>query len=193
MSRKVAEALKAFYLHALPYSSSLAHKGFSGTVLLKPETVKRIIWDIAESVSDWGVRYLAVINFHGGNFILNPAIREWNMAGRLPRIMHIDYYRGLSDTGANLHAGEMETSMMLYLAPERVRFERAKDYVPPFGREDLTHFGMLGTSPTGVWGYPERATREKGERWFEEGVRYCRIRIGEMMEKFDEMEGVQGP
>ena len=188
-SVEVARALDAFCLPSLPYSSSLEHRGFSGTVFMKPDTLKRIIWDIAESVSEWGIRYLAVLNFHGGNFILNPAIREWNMSRKLPRMMLADYFNGLSNRGENLHAGEIETSLMLHLAPEKVRAERAPDFVPSWAREDLTHFGVRGISPSGVWGHPSRASRDKGERWFEEGVRYLAGRIRELMGRFEELDG----
>ena len=185
ISAEVAERLDAFYLNPLPYSSSVEHRGFAGTVFLKPQTVKSVIWDIAQSVSEWGIRYLAVLNCHGGNFVLNPAVREWNMESRLPHTMLIDFYTGLTETGVNLHAGCVETSLMLYLAPEQVREKSMRDFVPEQGREDLTHFGMKGLSPEGVWGYPSEATREKGERWFREAVDYCIARVKTLREGFD--------
>jgi creatinine amidohydrolase len=188
ISEEVARRLDAFCLNPLPYSSSLEHRGFAGTVLLKPDTVKRVIWDIAQSVSDWGIVYLAVLNCHGGNFILNPAIREWNMEGRLPHTMLIDFYVGLAETGNDLHAGSVETSLMLYLAPEMVREELARDFMPEDGREDLTHFGMRAISPEGVWGYPSEATREKGERWFREAVEYCVGKIRGLKRRFDQLD-----
>ncbi len=186
VSSEVAGSLDALFLNPLPYSSSLEHKGFAGTITLKPDTLKRIIWDIAESVSAWGIKYLALINAHGGNFILNPTAREWNMGNRLPRIMLIDFYNGISGMRPNLHAGEVETSLMLYLAPEKVRANKPRDFVPDWGREDLTHFGMKKISPEGVWGFPSRATREKGEKWFKEAAHYCIDRIRALKSFFDE-------
>ncbi len=185
VSREVARRIGAVFLHPLPYSVSLEHMGFSGTVLLKPETLKRVIWDMAESVSIWGIKYFLLLNFHGGNFVLNPTAREWNMAGRRPFLLLLDFYSGIKDMAPNLHAGEVETSLMLYLKPEVVRLERARDFIPEFGREDLTHFGMKGLSPDGVWGYATRATREKGERWFNEGVNYLINRYVRVKEKFE--------
>jgi creatinine amidohydrolase/Fe(II)-dependent formamide hydrolase-like protein len=107
------------------------------------------------------------------------------MEHQLPHIMLIDFYAGLTETGANLHAGCVETSLMLYLAPERVREKEMRDFVPDQGREDLTHFGMKGLSPEGVWGYPSEATREKGERWFGEAVDYCFARAKGLRRRFD--------
>jgi len=177
VSLEVAQVLEAFYLNPLPYSVSICHRGFAGTVTLKPDTLRRVLWDIAASLSDWGVRYLAVLNAHGGNFILNPSIREWNMERRSPRIMLIELEGGYEKTFPNLHACEVETSLMLHLAPEKVRLNRAVDFVPSCPRADLTHFGMKRISPEGVWGYPTRASAEKGRKWFADCVAYCLERV----------------
>ncbi len=176
-SAQVAGALDALLLPTLPYSVCLEHRGFAGVVGLKPDTVRRMVWDIAESVGLWGVRYLALVIFHGGNFILNPAAREWNMEGKWPRILPVDFYGGLTGVGDNLHACEVEGSIMLHFAPERVHLERAVDFVPAFAREDLTVLGMKRVTPRGVWGYPTRAAADKGARWFAEGVQKSAARI----------------
>ncbi len=171
-SYEVAKRINAMFLNPIPYSVSLEHIGFNGTVSLKPRTLNYVVWDIAESVAAWGVKYLVLLNFHGGNFILNPTVREWNMSGKSPVLLLLEFYSGIKDMGLNLHAGEVETSLMLYLMPEVVKLEAARDFIPELGREDLTHFGMKGLSPDGVWGYATRATRERGERWFGEGIDY---------------------
>ena len=184
ISLEVAEELSACYLNPLPYSTSLEMRGFAGTVTLQPETLQRVVTDIARSTSEWEIRYLALINAHGGNFILNPTARAWNMDGLLPRILLIDYYLGLTGTHPNLHAGDVETSMMLHLAPEKVRLDRRQDFVPEWSRPDLTHLGMKKICPEGVWGLPSRATAEKGETWFREGIDYCVERIETLMAHF---------
>lgn len=181
IGRAVAERLGAMLLAPLPYSNSLEHLGFAGTVTLKPETLKAVVWDIAESAGGWGIRHLVLLNAHGGNFMLVPAARQWNMEGRTPHLLLIDFYSGLSGVGDNLHACEVEASLMLHLSPERLRLERAEDFVPRWPRPDLTHLGMKGCSPRGVWGYPTRATADKGRRWLEEGVQYCCRKIQELV------------
>jgi creatinine amidohydrolase len=184
VSREVAERLEAVLLNPLPYSTSLEHLGFAGTVTLSPDTLRSTIWDIAESVLRWGIRYLVLLNGHGGNFCLIPAARQWNMEGKQPHLLLVDFFNGLSDMGENLHAAEAETSMMLHLAPERVRADKPADFVPKWSRGDLTHFGMKGISPTGVWGYPSRATAAKGEKWLAEAVEYSLQRIRNLKEAF---------
>jgi creatinine amidohydrolase len=187
VSRQTASRLQAMLLHPLPYSTSLEHLGFAGTVTLKPETLTAVVWDIAESVHRWGIRYLVLLNSHGGNFCLNPAARQWNMERKKPHLLLIDFFTSLSEIGGNLHAGEIETSMMMHLAPQRVREDKPEDFVPTWSRADLTHLGMKGISPTGVWGYPSRASAEKGAKWFDEAVDHCVERIRTLKGAFSKL------
>ena len=63
-------------------------------------------------------------------------------------------------------ADEGETSMMLYIAPETVDMSKAvKDYDARPDRKGLTRnpAGAGSYSPTGIWGDPTLATREKGK------------------------------
>ena len=66
----------------------------------------------------------------------------------------------------DLHAEEIETSLMLAIAPELVDMTRAApDYpaVPPdYGRSELSMGHIMGS---GVFGDPVPATAEKGARW----------------------------
>ena len=188
LSQAVAERLQAILLPALPYSDSLVHRGFAGTVYLRPLTLRQVIYDIAESLEEWKVRHVAILNCHGGNFILTPAIREWNLDHRLPHLLHIDAYAGLSSVmGHNVHACEIETSLMLYLRREAVRMDQAVDFVPPHHRSDLSYFPLKELSPEGVWGYPTKATAETGKAFFETLLEYCTSRIRELVEKYSKL------
>jgi creatinine amidohydrolase len=84
VSTRVAETIGALCLPPLPYSDSLLHRGFAGTVYLRALTLRSVLYDLAESLSQWNVHCMAILNCHGGNFILNPAIREWNLDQRMP-------------------------------------------------------------------------------------------------------------
>jgi creatinine amidohydrolase len=185
VSRAVAQELDAFLFQPLPYSTSLEHRGFSGTITLQPETLHRLVLDIAAAAADWGIRYLVLLNAHGGNFILNPTARAWNMDNKTPHLLLVDFFAGCTDTAPNLHAGDLETSMMLHLCPEKVHLDRAQDFIPEWERPDLTHFGMKKISPEGVWGYPTRATVEKGRHWFEQAVAYSAERIRTLKQAFE--------
>ena len=77
---------------------------------------------------------------------------------------------------AGTHADEIETSMMLYLAPEVVRMDKAaRDIHPDRGPGGLTKDEKAEQgvySPTGAYGDPTLATVEKGQILVEGMVQY---------------------
>ena len=64
----------------------------------------------------------------------------------------------------NLHAGEIEASLMAYLDESYFRREKAVDFVPEIPRAYLNNFPLLEVSPEGVWGKPSLASAAKGEK-----------------------------
>jgi creatinine amidohydrolase len=66
---------------------------------------------------------------------------------------------------AGTHADEIETSMMLYIAPESVQMKKAARDLNLNQPGGLTRDpkGKGTYSPTGAWGDPTLATREKGQ------------------------------
>jgi creatinine amidohydrolase len=78
------------------------------------------------------------------------------------------------------HAGDIETSTSLAVRPELVHLDRAVAFVPEFSSSflDFSSRRSVGwyartarISPSGVFGDPTRATRDKGERIWEVTVR----------------------
>src|SRR5947207_13230240 len=68
-----------------------------------------------------------------------------------------------------MHGSELDTSLLLYLAPELVRMERAQDFVLPEKQRTRylrTSAGSLPKRSPGSLGRPSIATREKGERLY---------------------------
>ena len=64
-----------------------------------------------------------------------------------------------------MHACEAETSLMLYLYPEKVRMEKAVDEEVKFKKFSVRE--SLVKTKSGVFGYPSKATMEKGRKIFE--------------------------
>ena len=71
------------------------------------------------------------------------------------------YQEGIIETNTELHAGELETSLMLALAPETVQMDLAADCVPTLPRSYLSYGSIFRASPSGVWGEPSKATAQK--------------------------------
>jgi len=170
VAREVAKKLDAFLLPCLSYSSSIEHKGFVGSVWLKPNTLRLVIRDIVKSLYIHGIHKIILMNGHGGNFILKPTIRELNFQHRKLKLIMVDFGFMVSGSeGSEIHSGEFETSLMLYLRPELVK-KGMVDYIPEIPREFLDYVELKRLSENGVWGYPSKASKQNGEKYFSELV-----------------------
>ncbi len=171
ISRRVALELNALLIPALPFSMSECHGPLEGTVWLKPATLAAVIRDVARSLREQGIRKLLILNGHGGNFVLEPVIQELNREYPFFTVVMPAEVWAVAEGGeaiyetatSEVHAGEAETSIQLYLHPDHVKPERV-DCVPPLGREFLDYIPMDRISPDGVWGLPSYGQAEKGER-----------------------------
>ncbi len=180
VSRGVAEKLNAYLLPTLPFGNSREHFGFRGTVSLEPWTLATAVKEIGLSLTESGFRWIVVISGHGGNFIIQTAIREINtlqssgtamllypwgpVLDRLPDIC--------PDADVAMHAGSDETSIVMHLFPELVKAER-EDFIAEFTGEFFDFLPMKAMSPCGVWGRPSEASAEKGRRVLELMIDGC--------------------
>lgn len=194
-AEKVAEDLSAFLLPVIPISTCKEHMGKMGSVWISPITFSHVITDIANSLRVQGYKKLAIIVGHGGIFILPPTIREINATYNpdffICSTQAYDFekeYRsqGLLDSECLLHADEVETSLIMHIAPELVQSEHIRDFVPDATRDYLNYGSIFRFSPSGVWGEPSYATPEKGKHILETGAR-CMVEY--IQKAFSFMEG----
>jgi creatinine amidohydrolase len=173
LSRRVAHELNALLIPAIPFSMSECHGTLGGTVWLKPATLSAVLQDVASSLHAQGICNLLVLNCHGGNFILEPTIQALNNKYTdMLVVMASDLWPLFDNQGpifekpeVDLHAGEIETSIQLYLNAESVRADRV-DCVPQVGREFLDYVTIDLLSPDGVWGSASKGDAQKGARTF---------------------------
>ena len=178
---RLPDAVPAFALAPITYGKSCEHLHFPGTMTIEGPTLLATITEIGESVYRAGFRKLLIVNGHGGQ----PQVME--TAARELRLRHGDYVvvphftwrvphaagRFLSDSERRLamHAGHAETALLLALAPDTVRMERAASHLPPeFGCPTLSADGRPAAAwtardfgPSGVIGDPTPATPEQGQ------------------------------
>ncbi|NDV01156.1 creatininase family protein [Pseudoroseicyclus tamaricis] len=168
----LAEALGAVLLPALPYGEAATSEGHPGTLSLTADTMARVIADIGRGVHRIGHPALILLNGHFGNRA--PAAQAAEMlAAEGIAVLCLDY-PGLEDLAGAIceseaagnhfyHADEVETSMMLALAPEVVRMERAvaeyPDFPADFGSRPML---LRELSESGTFGDPRPSTAEKG-------------------------------
>ena len=159
-----------FLLPPVTLSCSHEHSGFAGTVSISAPTLAAVVSDVAESLRAAGIDRLAIVNGHGGNYVLANVVQQANIAG--PRMTlfpsRTDWEAartaaGLaSTTSEDMHAGELEVSLLLHGSPELVDDGyRAADWQAD-PRPHLLVTGMRGYTQTGVIGRPSLATADKG-------------------------------
>jgi creatinine amidohydrolase len=198
LAHRVAADLGAYLLPALPVSMGRCHKPMAGTVWLRPMTLAAAVTDIVRSLAAGGIHQVVIVNGHGGNFTLEVATRELNLAHPdLTVLLPPLGLRGsgppiFETAGQEVHAGESETSVMLAIDPSLVGDDRV-DYIPPVGREFLDYAFMGAISPEGVWGKPSLATRDKGQRAFEARVRAVVDWVRQTLEATMRLRGGAGP
>lgn len=177
---RLPATVKAWSLPPLTYGKSNEHTGFPGTISLSASTLLAVLHDVADSVKAAGFRRLAFLNGHGGNMaLLEVAARDIRVRTHL---MCFCLQPGLfvnppfpitpEEQRFGFHAGELETSFMLAIAPELVQMEKAPRHFAPFPETQtpLFFFGPASTawlsrdwSPTGVFGDATLGTAEKGQ------------------------------
>lgn len=160
-----------------PITISCSHEheglpGFPGTVSISATTLLAVIGDIRASLQRAGIQRVVLVNAHGGNYVLNNVVQEANAArprsvGLFPRSDDWVLARSAAnmqhDHREDMHAGELETSIMLHEHPDMVDEQAAK--VGDFDardRPDLLVHGMAGYAENGVIGFPSAATAAKG-------------------------------
>jgi creatinine amidohydrolase len=186
LAKRVAEKLGSCYLlPALPFSCSQEHLEFPGTVSLKPSTLAQTIRDIVLSLYLHGIKKIIIISAHGGNWIIKPTIRELNLEYPDLKIIHS---RPAGERRMDLHAGESETSRMLYIDEMLVRKERIVDNLPDATGEYLDYVGMKPLSKDGNWGVASKASKEKGEELMRRSIERTVSYVKETLARLDEIE-----
>ncbi|MEM2780447.1 MAG: creatininase family protein [Candidatus Aenigmatarchaeota archaeon] len=170
-AKKIAENFDALLLPPLNYSVSLEHQNFKSTVWLSPLTLYYTIKDIAASLKKHDFKVFVIVNGHGANFLLRNVVREVNyQIGLLTILVDLtNMYFGSRDA-KEIHAGNIETSLILYLKPHLVKKEYLEDEVPDVSRDYLDYAPLNEISKSGVWGEPKKASSENGKEIFEKIV-----------------------
>ena len=189
LGRRVAERMNAFLLPTFPISTCREHMGKKGSVWMEPTTFYKMMYDVIMSLKMQGFKRVGLILAHGGIFIANPLVRDLN-AKFNPDLQVAFVTPDSVDVGSitetkGLHADETETSEMLAIAPETVHMDRAVDCDPKVPRFYLNYGSIFRAAPEGVWGYPTKATAEKGEKILEFSAE---IIVNEFNRAFDYME-----
>lgn len=185
----IPSPLPVLFLPTQALGFSPEHTRFPGTLTLKADTLMRIWTELGECVAASGVKKLVLFNGHGGQVgALDLVARD--LRARLGLLVYsLSWFNLplLDEQGQDLanlfsseehrfgiHAGEIETSLMLALTPGRVRMAQA-EYFRSSSQERAPDFPILGNGKTaklgwqmqdynanGAVGNARAATAEKG-------------------------------
>jgi len=172
------DEVPAYALPPITYGKSDEHLHFPGTLTLTGDLLLHTVLEIGESVYRSGFRKLLIVNAHGGQpQPLDMAARELRLRHGdfvlIPRsawaVPHDESFMSDHERQFAMHAGHGETALMMALAPDTVRMDRATvNVLEPFPCPTLSSTRPAAAwcardfGPSGVIGDPTGATREQG-------------------------------
>jgi creatinine amidohydrolase len=174
---------------SLPYGTSTLAATWPGTVSLSPATTARVVLDIVRALAAHGWRRFVLANYQadpdhlgalaaarrtlqrGGR--LQVLIAGFAAPGRRPNPMHDPRVRALTRSPRperEWHAGEIETALMLSVAPRLVRWTLARRLPPAWVdwagalARGARRFEAMRPQGRGYFGWPASARAETGRR-----------------------------
>jgi creatinine amidohydrolase len=160
---------------------STHHLAFPGSVTVPPDAYRAVVASYLEGLERMGIEKIALFSWHGGNFgFVQEFVDDWDGAARLAGYADLNRFlkvgmeaaaaHGLHLLETDVHAGGLETSMMLAEHPELVRpFDAVEGYTAaePGWLERIFTDGIRPISETGVLGDVREASAEVGEALFD--------------------------
>jgi creatinine amidohydrolase len=152
---------------AVAYGSSGEHQDFAGTLSIGNDATEMLLVELGRSALVTFER-VVFVSTHGGNAsAVQRAVANFGPAGGASVRAWTPRWPG------DLHAGRTETSLMLAIAPERVRIECA--VAGPLDPAEtllprLRDAGVRAVSDNGVLGDPAGASAAEGDELLEQAV-----------------------
>ena len=206
--------LPALFLPPQVVGLSTEHLAYPGTLSLSPATVIALWTEIGACVARAGVKKLLLLNGHGGQVsVMDIVARELRQHHgllvyssswfSLPLPGDVQALFSAQEHRFGIHAGEMETSMMLHLAPATVHMDKARDFRSS-SQDRAERYALLGNGksakmgwamqdyhPAGAVGNAAGATAEKGRAVVQAAgaqlalllQELCALPVGTMVEK----------
>jgi creatinine amidohydrolase len=178
---------RVLVLPPVSYGLNMHHIDFPGTIHIEPEVFIAFCLNVTKSVAYHGFQKILLVNGHGSNGPLVDLVARKTILATRSLCAAVSYFslameafEQIRDTPVVAHADEFETSLYLYLAPDRVRMDRVgkgDDVRGTYMSSDSTSdhpvrfndfWGRWTT--VGVHGDATTATAAKGQAIFEAAV-----------------------
>ena len=199
----IADAVRVLFLPTQQVGKSNEHARYPGTLTLSATTLIASWMELGACVAHAGIKKLVLFNSHGGQVsVIDIVARDLRAAHDLMVFASNWYTLGLPDglIGAHemrfgIHAGELETSMMLALRPQYVDQQYAENFVsssaaraaqyPLAGNGMAAKLGwqMQDLNPKGAAGNAAAATAEKGHA----AIEFAAQKFAALLSEIDRM------
>ena len=140
-----------------------------GSAALRHRTLHRVMNELIESWEDGaGVREFVILTAQAseGHLEALSTIRTEEATVQVVDVFGLDFGPLLDQPSGPIHGGELDTSLLLYVAPELARMDLALDFVltpKMLSRYRPGHSRRLPEGSPGSVGYPSLASAQKGE------------------------------
>ncbi len=197
---QVAQGLSVLILPTQVIGKSNEHAAFPGTLSFSSETILRVWTEIGDAVATAGIQKLVLFNAHGGQVSVMDLVARDLREKHSMIVVSTNWYTlplDMSDFSAHelrfgIHAGEVETSMLLAAAPDLVNMKRAENFKSS-SEERSQKFAILGNGRSakfawqtqdlnlaGAVGNAKAATAKKGAKLIEEAGQKLAQLLGEI-------------
>lgn len=177
---QLPDSAPIWVLPPLAYGKSNEHRGRAGTISLSADTLQSVLMDVGTSIAETGFPRLLLWNSHGGNgSLIRMMSREIRLQTELSVFtlswFELDFPRDFlneAEQNMGIHAGEVETSLMLAMKQAWVQRDRFRKEYPdlPESSRFLTlssrrfAWVMDDLSESGICGDARNASAEKGRK-----------------------------
>ncbi len=157
---ELPDDLPALFLPTLPIGKSNEHSPWPGTLSFSAQTLIAMWMELGDCVAASGVRRFVILNSHGGQIApMDIVARDLRVRHNMLTVASSWFALGMppdlfsaKEHAFGIHAGEMETSVMLKLHPELVQMEYAKDFENKL-RSIMSNNDFIGLNPSGKIGW----------------------------------------
>jgi len=169
LSDDLSAAFSVLRAPTVEYGVHIISRPFPGGAALRHRTLHRVMNELIESWEEGaGVREFVILTAQASEAHLEAlsTIRTEKATVTVVDVFGIDFGPLLDQPGAPIHGGELDTSLLLYLAPEAVRMDLALDFAMTprmLASYRPGHTRHLPQGSPGSVGYPSLASAQKGE------------------------------
>jgi creatinine amidohydrolase len=146
-------------------------RGFAGNASMRKKTLHRMLNDLVDTWEATGVREFILLTAHEHDPHLEAMSTVITKEARVRVVDMFGVYFGdlLDGQAEPMHGDEVDTSLLLYIAPELVKMDEAQDYM--MSREELRRYRRgafrIPSSSAGSIGRPSLASAAKGQALYE--------------------------